>query len=133
MVKDSLLKMSQEILQFDERIIFAYAYGSFISGEPFRDIDIGVYAQSSADHPFAISSDLKTVFSLCARREGFDLTADPFDVRILNDAPFTFWGGVFREGVPLLDRDPDLRMDLIESVSRKYRECPGILVEASLS
>ncbi len=36
------------------------------------------------------------------------------------------------EGVLLIDRDPDLRTDLIEYVSMKYRECAGLMVEASL-
>jgi hypothetical protein len=58
--------------------------------------------------------------------------ADLFDVKILNDAPFTFLKRVFVEGVLLLDRDPDRRTDLIEYVSVKYRECTGLLAEASL-
>jgi len=32
----------------------------------------------------------------------------------------------------MLDRDPELRTDLIEHVSMKYRECAGLMAEASL-
>ena len=39
---------------------------------------------------------------------------------------------VFIEGLLRLDRDPELRTDLIEHVSMKYRECAGLLAEASL-
>jgi hypothetical protein len=39
---------------------------------------------------------------------------------------------VFTEGILLVDRDPDRRTDLIEYVSMKYRECAGLLAEASL-
>ena len=31
-----------------------------------------------------------------------------------------------------MDNDPDLRTDIIENVSLKYRECAGLLAEASL-
>jgi hypothetical protein len=58
--------------------------------------------------------------------------ADLFDVKVLNDAPFTFLKRVFIEGILLLDRDPDRRTDLIEYVSFKYREYAGLLAEASL-
>ncbi len=44
----------------------------------------------------------------------------------------TFQSRIFKEGVLLTDLDPDLRMDLIEYVSIKYRECAGLLAEASL-
>jgi hypothetical protein len=39
---------------------------------------------------------------------------------------------VFIEGLLMLDRDPELRTDLIEHVSMKYRECAGLMAEASL-
>jgi hypothetical protein len=61
-----------------------------------------------------------------------DLTADRFDVQIINHAPFTFLKRIFKEGILLIDRDPDLRTDLVEYVSSKYRECAGLLAEASL-
>jgi len=39
---------------------------------------------------------------------------------------------VFKEGILLVDKDSDLRTDIIENVSLKYRECTGLLAEASL-
>jgi hypothetical protein len=58
--------------------------------------------------------------------------ADLFDVRVLNNAPFTFLKRIFKEGMLLIDNDPDLRTDIVEYVSLKYRECSGLLAEASL-
>ena len=60
------------------------------------------------------------------------LTADQFDVKVINDTPFTFLNRVFKEGILLVDFDPDLRTDVVEHVSLKYRECAGLLAEASL-
>jgi predicted nucleotidyltransferase len=132
MDKGQLLKIIQEMLRADGRAVFAYAFGSFITEETFGDVDIGVLVRNSRENPLVVSSDIKTQISHRAKQEGLELTADEFDVRILNDAPFTFLKRVFQEGILLLDLDPELRTDMIESVSRKYRECAGILAEASL-
>jgi predicted nucleotidyltransferase len=133
MKREKILSLIKEILTRDGRIIFAYAYGSFVKEEPFRDIDIGIYVKNPEDNSFVITSDLKTELSRYFREEGVDLTADQFDVRVINDAPFTFLNKVFKEGKLLIDLDPYLRTDLIGHVSLKYRECAGILAEASLS
>jgi hypothetical protein len=53
-------------------------------------------------------------------------------VKVIKDAPFTFLNRIFKEGNLLIDLDPDLRTDLVEHVSLKYRECAGLLAEASL-
>jgi len=65
-------------------------------------------------------------------RRRLSFTADHFDVKVLNDAPFTFLKRVFKEGILLIDNDPDLRTDIIKNVSSQYRECTGLLMEASL-
>jgi predicted nucleotidyltransferase len=132
MDKGHLLQIIKETLRADGRIVFAYAFGSFITEEKFRDIDIGIFVRNFGENLLVISSDIKTQISRRAKKEGVELIADKFDVRTLNDAPFTFLKRVFQEGLLLLDLDPELRTDMIESVSRKYRECAGILAEASL-
>ena len=43
MDKEKLLKLLKEVLANDERVIFAYIYGSFVKEQSFRDIDIGIY------------------------------------------------------------------------------------------
>ena len=132
MEKENLIDLMKEVLGADEQVVFAYAYGSFVSGGPFRDIDIGIYVKNPEENPFVITSDKKAELSLRAKEGGFDLAPDHFDVTVLNHAPFTFLKRVFREGVILVDGDADLRTDLIEFVALKYRECEGILAEASL-
>jgi predicted nucleotidyltransferase len=90
MGKGHLLQIIKEILQADGRTVFAYAYGSFITQETFSDIDVGIFVKNAGENPLVISSDIKTQLSCRAKKEGLRLTADEFDVRILNDAPFTF-------------------------------------------
>lgn len=132
MEREKILNVIKKVLLQDGRTIFAYVYGSFARGEPFRDIDIGIYVKNPEKHAFTIPSDLKEELSRRLREKGEDLTADKFDVKVINDAPFTFLNRLFKEGKLLVDLDPDLRTDLIEYVSIKYRECTGLLAEASL-
>jgi predicted nucleotidyltransferase len=132
MDKEKLLRLLKEVLAKDERVIFAYIYGSFVKEQSFRDIDIGIYIKNSEENPLVISPDIKTHLSRVVKRENMDFTADQFDVQIINHAPFTFLKRVFKEGILLVDRDPELRTDLVEYVSSKYRECAGLLAEASL-
>ncbi len=132
MDKEKLLKLLKEVFAKDDRVIFAYIYGSFVKEQFFRDIDIGIYIKNSEENPLVISPDIKTQLSRVVKRENMDLTADQFDVQIINQAPFTFLKRVFKEGILLVDRDPELRTDLVEYVSSKYRECTGLLAEASL-
>ncbi len=120
------------VLVQDPLIVFAYLYGSFIRGDVFQDIDIGVYVADPDPNPYLLSADLKSRLSTHLRSRGIDLPADRFDIQILNNAPFTFLKRIFSEGFLLFDRDPGKRTDLIEDVSRKYRECTGLLMESSL-
>ncbi|MFB3887353.1 MAG: nucleotidyltransferase domain-containing protein, partial [Thermodesulfobacteriota bacterium] len=132
MDREKVLRLLKETLERDEQVIFAYVYGSFVKEQSFRDIDIGVYIKNSEENPLVVSADMKTRLSRAVRREDMDFTADQFDVQIINHAPFTFLKRVFKEGKLLVDRDPELRTDLVEYVSSKYRECAGLLAEASL-
>jgi len=152
MEKERVFKLIEEVLSRDSRLIFAYAYGSFVSEEAFRDIDIGIYVKNPEENPFVISSDIKTQLSLLAKNEGITFTPleSPgiYAVDYINrkhqlpieggvKAPsfltgFTFLKRVFKEGILLVDKDSDLRTDIIENVSLKYRECTGLLAEASL-
>ncbi len=131
MMKGKLLKLIKEVLGGDDRIIFAYAYGSLIGERSFRDVDIAIYVKEAQGNPFVITSDTKTELSRLAKKERLNLPADRFDVQIINQAPFTFLRRIFKEGVLLVDRNPDLRTDLVEYVSFKYRECAGLLAEMS--
>lgn len=130
--REPIITAIRNVVEEDQRLVFAYIYGSFARGESFQDVDVGIYLRDPAENPFGVSFDIKERTSRSLRSSGIDVDADLFDVKILNDAPFTFLKRVFIEGILLLDRNPDCRTDLIEYVSVKYRECAGLLSEASL-
>jgi len=132
MEKDRIINLIEDVLNKDDRLVFAYLYGSFVKEETFRDIDIGIYIKNPDDNPFFISSDIQTKLSQTSKQRGLSLIADLFDVKVINHAPFTFLKRIFKEGKLIVDNNPDLRTDMIEYVSLKYRECSGLLAEASL-
>lgn len=132
-LKETLIRIIKGVIARDERVIFAYLYGSFVRGESFRDIDLALYVKKeTSDNPFIIISDIKSELFFQARKEHLNIPADQFDVQIMNEAPFTFLRRIFQEGILILDRGPDLRTDVVEYVSFQYRECAGLLAEASL-
>lgn len=132
MRKEKIINLIKEVLTKERRIVFAYIYGSFITAKDFRDIDIGIYLRNPVKNPYVVSSDIKIDLSRLSKKRGLKFTADDFDVRVINDAPFTFLKRVFEEGILIIDYDPELRTDIIERVSLKYRECAGLLAESSL-
>ena len=132
MEKERVINLIKDTLNKDDRLVFAYLYDSFVKEETFRDIDIGIYVKNPDENPFFISSDIQTILSQTAKQRGLGLPAGLFDVKILNHAPFTFLKRIFKEGKLIVNNNPDLRTDVVEYVSLKYRECSGLLAEASL-
>jgi predicted nucleotidyltransferase len=132
MEKEKIIEHLTHALNQEENIVFAYVFGSFLTESFFRDIDVGMYLKDLQENPYVFCSDMKAKLSLSLKQEGLEVKADQLDIQILNDAPFTFLKRIFTEGVLLVDHDPDLRTDVVEHVSFKYRECAGILAEASL-
>lgn len=126
-MKKVLLKVIKDVLDTHPDVIFAYLFGSFLESDRFRDVDIGIYIKQD-NNPYAISSELKERISRNPEISG-KFSADFFDIQILNEAPFYVIGRIMKEGFLIIDKDPDLRKDLVEKVSLKYRECAGILKE----
>lgn len=114
----------QNVLKKDSRVIFAYLYGSAIKGDSYRDIDVGVYIDKGHDS-FVVSSDLKIDLSIET-----GISPDQFDIQIINETNNLLYLRHVLNGRLLVDKEPDLRGDFIESFSMRYREAEGILKEA---
>lgn len=121
----------KEVLEKDERVIFAYLFGSATKEEKFNDIDIGIYCTEEAlRNPFALTSDIK----FCLYK-ATSITADRFDITVINflfssdTAHSLFVLGEIFDGILLIDKNPDLRTDLIERVSHMFLEAEGLLME----
>ena len=103
-------------------ILFAYAYGSFLEGGPFRDLDIALYI---SDEFLPASSVLYE--DKISQRIAQDLNAPfPVDVRIMNNGPIPFQYHVL-QGNLLLDKAPKIRILKIEYVLSRYLDIKPVL------
>ena len=114
----------------DDRVIFAYLYGSFLEGKGYRDIDIAVFAAEGVGHT-SLATDLKIVL-----HEGTGLFPDVFDVRVINDLvdngdlfALLYLHRLLATNELLVDKNKDVRTDFLFRSSVKYRECEGIIGE----
>jgi len=110
--RENILGVLKEILENNEKIIFAYLFGSFDEGNTFRDIDIGIYiTQPDKD----IESEIKL------KRALTEETVYPVDVSVINNAPPDVKIRVL-EGTILICRDRELMTDFIEKAGTQYIE-----------
>jgi predicted nucleotidyltransferase len=94
-----------------EGIRAVYAYGSFARGEPFRDLDVAVLLEDSADWRGVGRVD---------ERVGAALGKVPFEVDVvpLNDASPRFRRAVVRDGERLYESGPDVALEFeVRSIS----------------
>jgi len=126
----SLIDALIDVLSEDQRVLFAYLYGSFTEIQSGDDIDIAVYALETAE-PYGLSADLKIALH---KKSG--LPPEIFDIRIVNDLAKTvdvfgllYLKNVLETNRLLLDRLPSVRADFLERYGSKFRECEGFMQE----
>ena len=126
----SILKSA---LSKEKYIEFAYIFGSFIKDKKYSDIDIGIFVSfPKEENVFEITSDLKHKISRKLNKKNILLNADNIDIVVMNHINFKFLNNIFKQGLLILDRNPELRTNEIEKNSNKVRECLGILKEAEI-
>jgi len=127
---EQLVDAVVKVLAKDDRVIFAYLYGSIVSEGKGNDIDIAVFPASRADaHSLAV--DLKIDL-----HEETGLPPDTFDVRVIGDLVekgdifgLLYLRNVLDGGRILVDKDRDVRADFLERYGLKFRECEGLIQE----
>ena len=100
MEKEEILRKIVEVLKNEEKVAFAYLFGSFLFGKYFNDIDLAVYVVDEVDVNFEEKLALKL-----EKEIGME-----FDVFIINDKPTLFLSEVFRKGKLIFSRDEELRV-----------------------
>lgn len=102
------------IFEKKEEIIFGYLYGSFLSANWFKDVDVAVFVDEKKvsrkdvlDYEIGISLELEKNLHL------------PVDVKVLNYAPLTFRYEVTK-GEVILSRDEDVRLFFLEETWHRY-------------
>jgi predicted nucleotidyltransferase len=111
--KEVLTEKISDILKAKEYILFAYIFGSFVSEDGFKDIDVGVFISSVGN-----KSPLKLELKL--EGEIGDAIHIPVDIRIINNAPASFIYNVLKGGIVIVDNNKSLRSDFEGLVYKKY-------------
>jgi uncharacterized protein len=110
---DLLAKISAFIARRAE-IGFAFLYGSFLTDEFFRDIDLGIFLALMPSGGFSAYE-----ISLSYQLEAELKFSFPVEVKIINDAPVSFSFQVIC-GKVIFCRDDDRLTDFMEATVRKY-------------
>ncbi len=112
--KESILEDIASALERHGEIILAYVFGSFIQGDTFSDIDIGVLAGEDIDSCLDFELNLEIEIE--------DIVKYPMDIRVINNAPLSFCQNVIRHGRVILERDADMRADFMGKILKEYFE-----------
>lgn len=118
--REAILDRLSDGLAADARVVIAVVFGSFLEGEAFRDVDVGIW--TTPDAPRFLDVELAASLS---RRTGL-----PVDVRRLDDAPVSFRFRALR-GRLLVVRDDEARADLMERTARQYHDLAPLLRRAT--
>ena len=128
-----LVPTLKQVLSQDDRVVFAYLYGSTAESGTGNDVDIAVYARPGVD-PHLLGADLRIALG-----EPTGLSPEAFDVRVVNRVAregdvfgLLFLQCVFSANRLLVDKDPDVRADFLECYGTRYRECEGLIQEVLL-
>jgi predicted nucleotidyltransferase len=99
--RSSLIEALRNHLEARPEILFAYLHGSFLTGGPYRDIDVAAWVDPTGGR------------DRCSGRYALDLSVvlhlalgEPVDVQVLNDAPLAVRYHALK-GQPLVVRDWD--------------------------
>ncbi|MEM0455254.1 MAG: nucleotidyltransferase domain-containing protein [Nitrososphaerota archaeon] len=105
--REQVLTKVRELLEADNDVVLAVVHGSFLSGGPFRDLDIAVYVRGGVD---ALDKKIELERAL------EEATGLPVDVSVLNEAPAWFVRRALSNCKVLVERYPVLERLYLMSV-----------------
>ncbi|MBO8159724.1 nucleotidyltransferase domain-containing protein [Thermosyntropha sp.] len=108
-----ILEKINEYLKKQKNIIFAYIFGSFVQGKRYNDIDVAVFLQNKEIEPMSY---------LELKRELADIAGTDVDVVILNEASPLLKREVIKNGVLILERDKEKRVDFVVQSVFEYED-----------
>ena len=113
---ENVRSAGEAVLRRYPQVTLAYLFGSFVTRDFFRDIDIAVR--------FSEKTDPCTLFDIQMKVAGEieDLLSPrvPCDVRVLNDAPVEFCFEVIRTGTILFCRSIEQKAAYETDIIRRY-------------
>jgi hypothetical protein len=118
MNKERIIRQMHDVLSTISSLRLAYVYGSFLSREDFRDIDIALLADDRQDHDSfpEYASEAGNILE-----ESLDFRYE-CDVRVLNDMPVWLKFEIISTGMLLYVRNDDDRIDFETLVLVEYQD-----------
>jgi uncharacterized protein len=111
--KKIIMEKLVDYLEKRPNLLFAYVYGSFMTAERFRDIDVAVYLRQAPPAP--LQAELEIEAELANLIKGYSV-----EMRLLNNAPLSFRYNVIKSGKPIVVVDDDARTEFEESTLNHY-------------
>jgi predicted nucleotidyltransferase len=114
--REILLKSLKEAIEGEEGVLFAYLYGSHACGSALSDsdIDVAVYLNPS-DMTEYLKKEKKILSALIDK-----VHTDRIDLRILNAVPLILQYRVLKEGIPIVVKDEQSRVDFETGVMNRF-------------
>lgn len=118
MDKDIIIRRLRDSVSTLPSLRVAYLYGSFLSCDDFRDIDIGMFIDNGPDNgpPLKYAAN---VGSILEEMLGF---GHECDIKILNEEPVWFSYEVISTGMVLFTRNEDDRIEIETRVLIEYQD-----------
>ena len=116
--KDQITRQIQDVLSGLPSLRVAYLYGSLLTREDFRDIDIALLVDKEIGDG-AAPSYASWAADLIEAAIGYRYECE---VRVLNNEPAWFRYEVISTGTPLCIRDEDDRVDFETAVLVEYQD-----------
>jgi predicted nucleotidyltransferase len=128
-MKNRILEKLTRCLAEKQEILFAYVLGTFLTGDDFQDIDVGIFL------------DEKTMPRIDTLRYELELAVEaedcikpgevfkryiPIDIKVVNDAPVTFRYSVSK-GKLLFSKDENTREEFLCRTWQEYFDFEYIL------
>jgi len=116
--RDFLLSALKEEIKGDPNILFAYLYGSYVYDiiHCDSDIDVAVYLTPSEMNEY-LKMEKRILSSLIDK-----IHTDKIDLRIINTLPLILQYQILKEGIPILIKDEQARVDFETQVMIRFFE-----------
>jgi uncharacterized protein len=118
MDKDVIIQRLRDSISSLPSLQVAYLYGSFLSRDDFRDIDIGLFIDNGPDKEHTLEY-AANAGSILEEALGFHHECD---IRVLNEEPVWFVYEVISTGMVLFTRNEDDRIDIETRVLIEYQD-----------
>jgi predicted nucleotidyltransferase len=120
---ENVRSAGEAVLSRYPQVTLAYLFGSFVTRDSFRDIDIAVRFSGKTDPCTLFDQQMK----ISGEIEDLLSPRVPCDVRVLNDAPVEFCFEVIRTGTILFCRSTDQKAWYEADIIRRYLDLEYLL------